>query len=176
MNRKGFTLIEVLAVVVILGIIFVFAAPNILTVYENSRLKSEEIFTERLSQSIDDYIKLNIDELSFNTSPFSASKSHKIIADGGIIEINEYQVTVNKGTISVETLINSKLIKVEDYINAGNKGVACNINAEIEIYRDSDFVYCHKVDKNALGCLTDKYKESIIENYVIDTCVWEVTS
>lgn len=169
MNRKGFTLIEVLAVIIILGIILVFVVPSIMDIYKNSKLKSEEIFIKRLSQSIDSYVKLNSDEMSF--------------ADAGKAIKNEesssYQVTLVKGTISVQDIIDSKLLFKENYINAGNKEAVCNTNDNIiEVYKDSDYVYCHKVQVSELECLTEDYIKSICPNenqtcYAIDTCIWE---
>ena len=73
----------------------------------------------------------------------------------------------------MQNIINDKIITAEDYINPGNKEVQCNKNAEIEVYRDSDYVYCHKVKKDALDCLSKEFKDSITGDYVIDTCVWE---
>ena len=162
MNRKGFTLIELTAVIVILGIILVVSAPSISNVYKESKLKSEEIFVERLSQSIDSYIKLNSDEIAF-TSDGAANKEE----DG-----STYQVNIWKAAITVQNVIDDKLISEEDYVNPGNKETKCTVNAEIEVYKDSDYVYCHKIKKDSLGCLSDEYKNSITGEYVIDTCVW----
>lgn len=162
MNRKGFTLIELIAVIVILGIILVVSAPSISNVYKESKLKSEEIFVERLSQSIDSYIKLNSDEIAF-TSDGAANKEE---------EGSTYQVNIWKAAITVQNVIDDKLISEEDYVNPGNKETKCTVNAEIEVYKDSDYVYCHKIKKDSLGCLSDEYKNSITGEYVIDTCVW----
>lgn len=162
MNRKGFTLIELIAVIVILGIILVVSAPSISNVYKESKLKSEEIFVERLSQSIDSYIKLNSDEIAF-TSDGAANKEE---------ERSTYQVNIWKAAITVQNVIDDKLISEEDYVNPGNKETKCTVNAEIEVYKDSDYVYCHKIKKDSLGCLSDEYKNSITGEYVIDTCVW----
>ena len=162
MNRKGFTLVEVLVVIVVLGIVLLIAGPTLLNVYEDSKIKSEEIFTKRLSQSIDGYIKLNSSDISF-TSDGTANKTE---------EGTSYQVDIYKGTITVQNIINDNLLSIEDYINAGNKGVSCSTSAEIEVYKDSDYVYCYKVKKESLDCLTDRYKSSITGEYVIDTCIW----
>lgn len=161
MNRKGFTLIELIAVIVILGIILVVAVPNLLSVYDDSKLKTEEIFLNNLSKSIDSYVSLNSDTLKFAFYLDDAKK-----------EEQEGDVTVYKATITVHDIIEDGLIKEEDYRNAGNKDQACNLNGEIEVYRDSDYVYCHKIGKDALGCLTDKYKNGVKDDYVIDTCSW----
>ena len=66
MNRKGFTLIELLAVIVILGIILTFAVPSITNIYKESKLKTEWMFLNELSKSIDSYVTLNSDKIAFN--------------------------------------------------------------------------------------------------------------
>lgn len=159
MNRKGFTLVEVLAVIVILGIILTIASPYIITAYKNSKLKSEEVFVNRLSTVIDGYVKLNSYDISFSS-------------DGTATKEGQGTVNIEKGTITIQDIINDNLLSQEKYVNAGNKEISCNKNAQIEVYKDSDFVYCYKVNKESLGCLTDEYKTSINGTYAIDTCIW----
>ena len=65
MNRKGFTMIELLAVIVVLGIVLVITFPNMTDVFKSSKLKSEEAFVERISQSIDSYVTLNSSYIDF---------------------------------------------------------------------------------------------------------------
>lgn len=160
MNRKGFTLIELLAVIILLGLVLVFTVPNIVDTYKNSKLKTEKVFVDKLSDVIDGHIKLNSSDFNFSQDG-TAQK-----------EDQTGRVTIYKDMITINDIIEGKLISESDYINAGNKDVKCNIDAEIEVYKDSDYVYCHKVEKESLGCLTDEYKASITGDYVIDTCVW----
>ena len=159
MNRKGFTMIELLAVIVVLGITF----PNMTDVFKSSKLKSEEAFVERISQSIDSYVTLNSSSIEF--SPDEQAKKYY----GG----SDHSVNVYKKTITMNTIIGSNIITGKDYKNPGNENVECNVNAEIEVYRDSDYVYCHKIKKDSLGCLTDEYKNTIDSDYIVDTCTWE---
>ncbi len=161
MNRKGFTLIELLAVIVLLGLVLVFTIPNITDTYKKSKLKTEKIFVDKLSDVIEGHIKLNSSELAF-TFDGRAQK------DGQTGTVDIY-----KSTITIQNIINGNLLSETDYINAGNKETKCNVNAEIEVYKDSDYVYCHKLKKESLGCLTTEYKNSIITEYAIDTCIWE---
>ena len=176
MNRKGFTLIEVLAVIIVLSIILVIAAPSISNIYKNSKLKSEQVFINRLSTVIDSYVKLNTDKIGF-TKVREANKKQENYE----YSVDIYSGKINDNQITFENIINDNLLSAENYVNAGNKDYinpvtnekGCITNAQIEVYRDSDFVYCHKVKKDSLGCLTDEYKDSIIGEYVIDTCIWE---
>lgn len=162
MNRKGFTMIELLAVIVVLGIVLVITFPNMTDVFKSSKLKSEEAFVERISQSIDSYVTLNSSSIGFFEDG-TANKNY-----GG----SDHSVNVYKKTITMNTIIGSNIITGKDYKNPGNENVECNVNAEIEVYRDSDYVYCHKIKKDSLGCLTDEYKNTIDSDYIVDTCTW----
>lgn len=174
MNRKGFTLIELLAVLVVLGIVLVISIPSITDAYKNSKIKSEEAFTQRLSQIIDSYVKLNSDDFVFESAGTAYKKEDEKEDD------SKYQVNIWKASITVKNVIDDNLISEGDYVNPGNKDYinpvtsrkSCNTTAEIEVYKDSDFVYCYKVAKDSLGCLTDEYKNKITDNYVINTCAW----
>lgn len=163
MNRRGFTLIELLAVIVVLGLVLTISIPSITDAYKNSKIKSEEAFLERLSQTIDSYVKLNSDKISF-TQAGTATKT-----ENG----TTYSVNIKSGTIKIQDIINDNLISSTDFVNAGNKEVPCNTNAEVEVYKDSDFVYCYKMPIDNLNCLSDNYKEKHKNEDAINTCSWE---
>lgn len=165
MNRKGFTMIELLAVIVVLGIVLIITFPNISDIFKGSKLKSEEAFMDRISQSIDSYVTLNSSNITFEKQDGTFKK---------VLGTKEQPVDVDvyKGTITMNTIISSNIITEKDYKNPGNENVECNVNAEIEVYRDSDYVYCHKIKKDSLGCLTDEYKNTIDSDYIVDTCTW----
>ena len=55
-NRKGFTLIELIAVIVILSIILIVAVPNLIETYKQSKLKSEGMFVKQLTKSNTPYL------------------------------------------------------------------------------------------------------------------------
>lgn len=178
MNRKGFTLIELLAVIVILGIILTFTVPNIINIYKDSKLKTEEMFLNELSKSIDSYVSLEASSFTYG-KPFSANKTlTKTVYNRDTKEYEEQEmtlpVTVSSTNVSIQSIIDDGLIKENDYINPGNKDETCNKNDKIvEVYRDSDYVYCHKIKKEALKCLTDEYKNSLDSEYAVDTCIWK---
>lgn len=155
MNRKGFTFIELLGVIIILGVVMVITIPLIITSFQKSKEKTEEIFLERLSTSIESYIPLNTDKIKF-TSTIQAIKPGE-----------ENIVTVQKGEITVEDIIKDNIIIEKDFINPKNN-LLCDKTAKIEVYKDSDYVYCHKMKK--FSCLSDKYST---DEYVINTCEWE---
>ena len=55
-NRKGFTLIELIAVIVILSIILIVVTPNLIETYKESKLKSEGLFIKQLTKSVESYV------------------------------------------------------------------------------------------------------------------------
>ena len=164
MNRKGFTLIELLAVIVVLGLVLLISVPIISDAYTKSKIKSEEVFVDRLTQAIDSYVKLNSDTISFNENG-TGTKT--------VNEKDTYNITYQMGTITINDIINDGILTQKDFVNAGNKDVACKPEiAEVEVYKDSDFVYCYKMKTDSLNCLTDAYKDKI-GDYAIDTCEWK---
>ena len=164
MNRKGFTLIELLAVIVVLGLVLLISVPIISDAYTKSKIKSEEVFADRLTQAIDSYVKLNSDTINFNENG-TGTKT--------VNEKDTYNITYQMGTITINDIINDGILTQKDFVNAGNKDATCNTTAKIEVYKDSDFVYCYKVHKDSLGCLTKEYKSTIKGDYAIDTCEWK---
>ena len=164
MNRKGFTLIELLAVIVVLGLVLLISVPIISDAYTKSKIKSEEVFADRLTQAIDSYVKLNSDTINFNENG-TGTKT--------VNEKDTYNITYQMGTITINDIINDGILTQKDFVNAGNKDATCNTTAKIEVYKDSDFVYCYKVHKDSLGCFTKEYKSTIKGDYAIDTCEWK---
>ena len=169
MNRKGFTLIELLAVIVVLGLVVLISVPIISDAYTKSKIKSEEVFVDRLTQAIDSYVKLNSDTISFSCKSGSCKGTKTVDKE------KTYNITYQMGTIRIEDIIDDGILTQKDFVNAGNKDTSnkdttCNNDAEVEVYKDSDFVYCYKMEINSLNCLTDAYKKN--KKYAIDTCVW----
>lgn len=161
MNRKGFTLIELLAVIVVLGLVVLISVPIISDAYTKSKIKSEEVFVDRLTQAIDSYVKLNEIE-------YKSTGNGKKTENG-----KEYDITYQKGTITIQKIIDDGILTQKDFVNAGNKDATCNTDAEVEVYKDSDFVYCYKMPITNLTCLSDNYKEKYKdETYAINTCTW----
>ena len=165
MNKRGFTLVELLAVIVIMAIILTIAIPSSIDAYKKSKLKAEYSFVKRLSEAVDNYTTLNTDKITFT----QYGQKTKIDTDN--------IVTVYKGTISTRNLVGEELLNIKDYINPNNKDTPCNKYAEMEIYKDSDFVYRHKIKVSSLSCITNDYINEYLDgnnnSYIIDTCVWK---
>lgn len=170
MNKRGFTLIELLAVIVIMALVLVIAIPTSLNAYKKTKLKAEEGFINRLSESIDSYVSLSTMDNNIHFSNYG--RRYKNDA-GSTIEVNVY-----KGIISFNSIFNENIISQSDFINPNNKEVECSKNSEIiEVYKDSDSVFCHKIKASSLLCLSSDYINTYLNgdsnSYVIDTCMWK---
>ncbi len=177
MNNKGFTLVELLATIVILSLITSITVVTITSVYSNSKDKAEEVFKQELTNIIEDYITMNNSKFKLKrTDSCNKNSSGNIIGDlnNNICfkskETNEYigsvyyYVTykdnikingINKTStdnIRLYDLIDSGIITEKDLINPKNKIKCSNINITIE--RNDDYKYCFKTSPANLDCLT----------------------
>lgn len=177
MNKKGFTLIELLAVIVVLGLVLIISVPNLTNVYKNSKLKTEEIFIDKLSKKIEEYIDFNKDTLSFEKEDGTKTKK--------VPNSESTEVTVWKEDIKFQDLLDSKLVTKGDFIDPNTKKNCSEGNAEgngtIEVYKDTDYVYCFVVRKKSFNigetsCLSDDYLNKYTmddESSIINTCPWD---
>lgn len=166
MNKKGFTIIELLATIIILAIVSGIATTGVLSAINTSKLKSEKVFVNKLSNLIDDYLDLvpptqkNGPTYTFNkckdaycTETYSVTASQMLKSDGTQITISD--------------LISAGVVTQNDLINPKNKKQCFNTSAnpEIVIYKDSDYVYHYYVDLSD----TNTNCEITAENAIIDT-------
>lgn len=162
MNRRGYTFIELLGVIVILGIILVIAIPSITDALKTSRIKSEEVFLDKLSDTIDSYVTMHSNEFTFSYIKDGTKTDNR-----GSSTVKIYGIET-----TMQSIINDRLITEKDYKDPAFS-TECNKDAKVEIYRDSDYVYCHRITVEDLNCLSDDYKEVHSNDYAIDTCIWE---
>ena len=156
LNRKGFTLIEVISVVLILGIIVAIVLPSVVGYLDTSKDRSEEIFVDEMERIIGEYVALEGRNIYFDTSLVHNYEKCDPL------DKSCYTVKVYKNsTITFNDVISSGLLKENDIINPKTKQL-CNINTPITVYRDEEYVYCYET---RLDCV-----ESTDDKNLIDTC------
>lgn len=147
MNRRGFTLIELLATLAVLGIITGIVLVSSTSLFKDKKSDTEDVFVDTLKDAIKIYID-GLGGVEFGKLECTIEKSiHPNGVGVGIYEVE---------TITFRNITNSKYkpLTEKDMINPANKDKECNIDAEIHIYADSDFVYYYKFTGSDLKCLS----------------------
>jgi len=152
-DNKGFTLVEMLAVVVILSIVIGVATNGVISYINTSKEKSEKVFTNKLSRLIDEYLDLYGPKLQTTGEAYefmkartsSRNSEYKVEAYQLISPISESDPTTS---IHINDLVKAKIIDAESLINPKNKKRCFNAekNPEIKVYKDNEYVYYYYVD------------------------------
>lgn len=179
MNNKGYTLVELLATVVILGIIMGIATYGVIGVINNSKEKSEKVFVENLENVIKSYINearfTNNWETSDLGKTFFKCRRVNETDESCYSEDDKREVSLYKITNSVKLgdLQAEKYIKGGKIINPKNKEECLknSKNPEILLYKDSDSVYYYYVDLRGdnTSCSVDD-GNAIISNMTKSVC------
>lgn len=172
MNNKGFTLVEMLAVVVILGIVMGIATNGVINYINTSKKKSEDVFISKLESAIVAYIDLNkasindggITGIDFKKCKKSGDDSSDNCSQSSALEIGKFRVNqvVDKGLISGDKIINPK----------NKKSCFSNDkNPYVRVFKDSDYVYYYYVDLTGSNTLCDISSDnSVITNFPSKLC------
>ena len=146
MNNKGFTLVELLAVLVLLGIIVGITLSIIGVNFDETKKKTEEVFVDTIKDALNMYLTSR-QAKGLNFSTVCVNKLHKTHGDVRMYKVN----TTFQAVIDSEY----RPITQKDLINPADEDLICDnaSNIEITIYRDDDYVYYYSVNKNEFGCL-----------------------
>src|SRR5690554_320890 len=87
MNKKGFTLVELIAIIVILGVVLVIAIPTVSNIVENSRIESFNKSEVTMIEAAKGYMLLNTKYIPAN------------IGDTTEITVEEMQANKTLGVI-----------------------------------------------------------------------------
>ena len=98
MNKKGFTLTELLGTIVILAIIALIAFPAILGLISNSQNESDEAMQSFIISATREYVNDNMDDFP---KALSTSTSVRTYGDDGKITV---QTLIDEGYISTTTI------------------------------------------------------------------------
>lgn len=153
LNKKGFTLIEVLMVISILGVILAIAIPSGYNYYETSKNKTEQIFIGKLNRIVDDYITLKASSFTLDKTNSWDVKKCSIAdeSDADCKVVKAYKVT---DEVKFDNIIEEQLISESDFISP-KTNIKCDKDSLIEIYQDEDLVNYFRYN---LDCVSDDNK------------------
>ena len=180
MDNKGFTLVELLATVVVLGLVMGITAHSVLGIIEKSKDKSEKIFVDKLENSIDAYISdartKNQLQIATDSRNIKYQKCKLYEVNGTCINGGSYESTAyTMKSFPLSKISDSNLIQNKDIINPKNKKECDLNNVNVDLYRDSDMVYYYYADLSKLNCDVNK-KYQIITNIPSELCEALITN
>ena len=171
MNNKGFTLVELLATIVILGLVTSFVFVTVTDYYSASKDKSEEVFYKQIESYMEDYIALDGSKEKNYKNYGTVRKHYCEMFEGDTCKEEVYEeVTLEvSNSFKIETvageIVDGKLINPKTEVECTND------NTNITVYRDSDFVYCYIIKPNGTSCLSEYTDENDkTKQKVINTC------
>lgn len=137
LNKKGFTLIELIAVIVIIALLFMFVVPNFSKYLEASRQKSEEIFYGEIENIINNYVSLYKSELELDTSVVKKiSKEDSLLGTSYDVKVYRYKY------LSFGNIIDKGILNEGEFVNPNGNIKYDKDSSTFTVYRDSDYVYC----------------------------------
>ena len=100
MNNRGFTLVELLATIIILALVSGISIVGVMASQENAKKKLENNFMNDVGNAIDMYISMNTDSLKFGSNSVGKiNKGHGIVSV--YVTIKSFDDIVGSGIISV---------------------------------------------------------------------------
>lgn len=179
MGNKGFTLIEMLAVVLILSIIMGIATNGVISYINTSKIKSEKIFVDKIANYIDSYIALYGSSMNTIGNEYTFKKRKKLTKNNDELECidsNSYDVTaIELNSFSLDKITEgnnnegyANLVEKNDLVNPANKKKCFDEtnNPYVRVFRDSDYVYYYYVDLSNNVC--EIHEENKIINNIPD--------
>lgn len=124
MNRKGFTLIEVIMVIAIIAILSIILAPNVMVLINKNNERSCEKMIDNIKSAAKMYVNQNKYELGFDCSGTAKEITLQTLVDAGYLG-GELVNPINKKEINLESKVlvtydcsvkgfKYEMIKVED--------------------------------------------------------------
>lgn len=171
MNNKGFTLMELLATIVVLGLVTTFTIVTMVNLFDEGKDKAEEAFAKQIEGYIEDYIALYSKNISFISEQQTAFKCHPDESDPDRDTCESVAVQKSEDN-DFQNIID--IIVGKDLKNPKTEQVCSGTGSNLTIYKDEDFVYCFRLKD--LDCLSNEintcygiYKNSSgEENVVLD--------
>ena len=144
-NNKGFTMIELLVVIVLIGIVMTIVITSMQVNISQAKNETEKVFIDRINDSINTYIDLNKKNFILDSS--TVQTITKVVSSNGTTEdVNVYQLKLKENKdILFNDVISTGFLTERDFKNPKNE-IQCNKNTSITIYRDDDFVYYYAYD------------------------------
>lgn len=141
MNKKGFTVVELLATMVILGILISIAVISVNININKTKEKTEDVFIDTIRDAMSVYLSSPEKSLSFDTTPCGT------MTKSTTGSVNVYKTTKKFSDVisGYHQLEQSDLVNPKD-----NSPCTAASSIDVMIYRDDDYVYYYQIMKRNL--------------------------
>ncbi len=179
MNNKGFTLVELLATIVILGIVMGIASYGAISAINNSKIKSEKLFVDKIGTAIEGYLSIEgnrLVEIPDTTIEFQKCRSDQEdnSANCRTSELKELSTIHLKDITEINnnSRFKIKTINESDLVNPKNKKncVIGDNNPEIRVFKDSEYKYYYYLDLTENTSCEISYENAVISNLIKNAC------
>ena len=179
MNNKGFTLVELLATIVILGIVMGIASYGVISAINNSKIKSEKLFVDKIGTAIEGYLSIEgnrLVEIPDTTIEFQKCRSDQEndSANCRTSELKELSTIHLKDITEINnnSRFKIKTINESDLVNPKNKKncVIGDNNPEIRVFKDSEYKYYYYLDLTENTSCEISYENAVISNLIKNAC------
>ena len=179
MNNKGFTLVELLATIVILGIVMGIASYGVISAINNSKIKSEKLFVDKIGTAIEGYLSIEgnrLVEIPDTTTEFQKCRSDQEdnSANCRTSELKELSTIHLKDITEINnnSRLKIKTINESDLVNPKNKKncVIGDNNPEIRVFKDSEYKYYYYLDLTENTSCEISYENAVISNLIKNAC------
>lgn len=150
MNNRGFTLVEMLAVIVILGIVLGIASNGVISYINTSKVKSEKVFVDKVAGYIESYISLNGSSMNKKNLEYKFDKCNDLERSGDDLNCKDsYEVSAwELDGFDLDKIVDAGLVEKDDLINPANKSKCLDgdSNPRVRVFKDNEYVYYYYVD------------------------------
>ena len=176
MNNKGFTLVELLATIVLIGLVMGIATNGVLSSIETSKKRSEKLFAEKTGKLIEEYLSTYGSKLDKNGKPISFDKTYEDLRTESKTRV-EHVTATEVTSFNISELIDKGLVNIDKFINPANKeqcliksGTNYTKNTNVRVWQDTDYVYYYYADLSNLSCKFIDNESAITTNIPKQLC------
>ena len=160
MNNKGFTLVEIIAVIVVIGLILILAVPNVLKISKQTKLKAYDTKIDLIEQAAVSYGMDNKSLILKGQTPTNTVSSTITITTDNKGKVTTLNYNYNKAYNATETLgtneYRGNYVSIKDLVEAGqlnwDKENQCvNCSTANKVYYDN--IVINPIDNSIInGC------------------------
>ena len=183
-NKKGFTLIEVLAVIVIIGVIALISVPVVGNITENSKRSGIKTSVTHYMKALEQEANLDVTESDLEQDRLTINKDGTYIVNGKLKKLDIKGSIPSNGTVCINDAgdVKSYSVIIDGYVVSNTNGtqkiekgdtplsITCNVEVEeVEIKIPSDQLVCTQTKK--IEIVYPTYEE-VEKQYKFNDSAW----